>query len=112
MTVQTAHCAIQWSCGSDDVERKRGIAPELEIGQRDGWMRTCGVRNKYWKYKYKYKHKHKCKYKYKNKFYKLGRETAGCVTNTENTNTNTNAGSWADWMRTCGVRNKYFQKDW
>ena len=38
---------IQWSCGSDDVERKRGIAPELEIGQRDGWMRTCGVRNKY-----------------------------------------------------------------
>ena len=50
---------MQWSCGSDDVERKRGIAPELEIGQRDGWMRTCGVRNKYWKYKYKYKHKYK-----------------------------------------------------
>ena len=38
---------MQRSCGSDDVERKRGIAPELEIGQRDGWMRTCGVRNKY-----------------------------------------------------------------
>ena len=60
----------------------------------------------------KYKHKHKCKYKYKNKFYKLGREMAGCATNTENTNTDTNSVSWADWMRTCGVRNKYFHKDW
>ena len=48
-TMQEQRCQLwlQWSCGSDDVERKRGIAPELEIGQRDGWMRTCGVRNKY-----------------------------------------------------------------